>query len=73
MHSTLHAQELAAFLKTLMKKAPGFKAFSESKYIELIHSYYLPVFFWAEAQLEKHQRQSSRSSCFVLGLSCVQV
>ncbi|KAG9413821.1 hypothetical protein AC1031_013036 [Aphanomyces cochlioides] len=39
---------------------------SKADYVhELVHSYYLPVFFWAERQLQA-------SSCIVLGLSCVQ-
>ncbi|KAF0714829.1 Aste57867_3661 [Aphanomyces stellatus] len=43
---------------------------SKTDYVhQLIHNYYLPVFYWAEAQ---HAALPSSKSCLVLGLSCVQ-
>ncbi|ETW00661.1 hypothetical protein, variant 1 [Aphanomyces invadans] len=62
------AQTLGRVLEPLLMAAsmqvPS-KFPSKAEYVhQLIHTYYLPVFFWAEMQL--------KAPCSVLGLSCVQ-
>ncbi|OQR93499.1 hypothetical protein ACHHYP_02498 [Achlya hypogyna] len=68
-------KDLAAFLESAMRASSGLSTLraSPNPYQAIVHDYYLPIFAWAEAQLDRLNPPTAESKkCLVLGLSCVQ-